>query len=212
MSTPQLRGIAVALVFSVGCLSYQGYPTRYNDPKADLKKLQTHFDDAQIAACNQTRSAACRDIVVNSLVRSIDLQFDAFRRQLFQAGSSTNFWSDTSVMALGVAGTLVTSVVAPYLAAASALITGTRAAIERDLMFQKTSLILINSMETLRAEKLIAIEAGMKQPWDQYSLSAALNDIEAYYVAGTVPAAISAINAATTTKAQEVQQQMREVK
>lgn len=200
------RAAAVLLLASIGCSSYSGYPTRYNDPKKDLAALQVKFSEPHIAACNQTKSASCRDIVVNSLVRSIDLQFDAFRRSLFQAGSSTNFWGDTSVMALGVAGTLVTSVVAPYLAAASALITGTRAAIERDLMFQKTSLILINSMETLRAEKLIAIEEGMAKPWDEYTLSAALNDIESYYVAGTIPAAISSINAATTTKAVEVQQ------
>ncbi len=200
------RLAALILFASVGCASYQGYPVRYNDPAKDLAALQHNFSEAQIAACNQTRSKTCRDIVVNSLVRSIDLQFDAFRRHIFQAGSSTNFWGDTSVMALGVAGTLVTATVAPYLAAASALITGTRAAIERDLMFQKTSLILINSMETLRAERLIPIEEGMARTWEEYTLSSALNDIENYYTAGTIPAAISAINSATTAKAVEVEQ------
>jgi len=77
--------MSVVLVLPVGCASYHGYPARYSDVSKDLAGLQDNFKQEKVTECEGQKTTSCRDLIVNSLVQAIDIQYDGFRQQLFRS-------------------------------------------------------------------------------------------------------------------------------
>jgi|ERR1700693_439319 len=208
---------SVAIALLTGCASYHGYPDRYTDVGKDLVALQKTFEQANITTCELARAdplaTLCRDLIVNSLVRAIDLQYDDFRQRLFRSSGGLNLTSDVAVLGLSAAGTLLSPAgTKAILAGISGLVTGTKASIDKNLLFDKTILLMLDRMDVLRKEKLLYIQTGLGKKWDKYTLPAALVDVEAYYDAGTIPAAINSINASTGDKATQVEKETKDLK
>jgi hypothetical protein len=197
-----------SLALLTACASYHGYPDPYSDVAKHLAALQDNFRQEQITDCeDKKQTIGCRDLIVNSLVQAIDLQYDDFRQQLFRSSGGLNVTSDVAVLGLSAAGTLLSPAgTKAILAGISGVITGTKASIDKNLLFDKTVLLLLDRMDVLRSAKLLDIQKGLAtDTWEKYTLPTALVDIGAYYSAGTIPAAINNINAQTGGKAAEVE-------
>jgi hypothetical protein len=211
-----LRIPLAASVISVltACASYHGYPNPYADVSKQLPALQANFEQGKITSCEEHQQLDCRDLIVNSLVQAIDIQYDDFRQQLFRSSGGLNLASDVTVLGLSGAGTLLSPAgTKAILAGISGFVTGTKASIDKNLLFDKTVLLLIDRMDVLRAAKLLDIQKGLaKSKWADYSLPTALVDVELYYTAGTIPAAINSINAQTGGKASEVEKRTKDFK
>jgi hypothetical protein len=173
------------------------YPERATDPQAELtamnKYLQagaiTKYDAQNDAERDGLSKRAWRNEVVNARVRATDLHFNAFQQKLFQEGVGLGVATDWMVLALNVGGS-VAGGAASALSAASAGVVGAKAAFDKNVFFDKTMPALLANMMAKRKEVLVRIREGLIKDVDEYPLTLALNDLETYYNAGTIPGAL----------------------
>jgi hypothetical protein len=91
-------------------------------------------------------------------------------------------------------------------------VTGIKTSYEKNFFDQQTRSAIVQKMRALRAEQLALLEDEnhMKAGLSEYDLQGGINDVNRYYDAGTVIAALQSIaeSAGTqTTKAQEKQKE-----
>ena len=106
--------------------------------------------------------------------------------------------------AANVAGTLVSGT-AQALSATAAGLGGAGTSIDQKVFFDTTMPTLLATMVAQRKVALVRIHEGLTHTIDAYPLTLALNDLDRYYQAGTIPGALSAIAdtaGATATKAE----------
>jgi hypothetical protein len=213
MTTTSARALllltAAGLVLVTGCASYHGYPDAYSDGEKDLASMKAIYSEEQIAKCFVDKKVDCRDLIVGTLIRAIDLQYDVFRQQLYRSSGALNLTADVAVLGLSAAGTLLTPAgTKAILAGISGVVTGTKTSIDKNLLFDKSVALLLERMDALRSAKLLEIQKGLSKPtWDAYTLPTALVDIGAYYSAGTIPSAMTSINAQTGQKKADVEKE-----
>jgi hypothetical protein len=194
-----------------GCASLKAYPERSSDPDAELKAMEkylqpdaiTKYDAANDSDRGGLTKTAWRNEVVNARVRATDLHFNTFQQKLFQEGVGSGIATDWIVLALNAAGSLAGSA-ANALSATSAGIVGAKSAFDKNAFFDKTMPTLLSSMVAKRKEVLVMIREGLTKDIDEYPLILALNDLDSYYNAGTIPGAltdIAATSGATAKKA-----------
>ncbi|UIF89361.1 hypothetical protein [Cupriavidus sp. UYPR2.512] len=99
----------------------------------------------------------------------------------------------TTLVLNGLGATTGTATAKAALAAASAGVIGAKGVINTDVFYQKTLPALVAQMQAGRQNVKVRIEAGGAKPVSEYSIDQALSDVSAYYVAGSVPSAISQI-------------------
>ena len=112
----------------------------------------------------------------------------------------------------GAGAVLVPATTKGILAAISGFVTGGKASIDKNLLFDKTVLVMLGRMDALRKAALVTVQTGLKSTeWKSYPLSEALVDVEAYYAAGTIPSAINNINADTGEKLKKSEGELRDL-
>jgi hypothetical protein len=172
---------------------------------ATTSKLQNEIDNAT--------TAQARNNLLNDLTRAIDLNYYHWEKLLYDKKSFSDFGVDTAVLGLGSAGTYgVAASTVKVLSAISASLTGTRAAFDSNVLQKQAIPAIMAKMRALRAERMKYLRNGMMKricedgdackKWhyiprdlDQYSVGQGLNDIVAYYNAGTFVGAIAGIQA-----------------
>lgn len=217
MSTIKARapyGIPLlGVLLLTGCAAFKGYPTRYSEVDADLKTLSGIFAQQKLIDCEVAKDTGCRDLIINSLVRAIDLRYHEFRQSLFESSGALNVASETAVLGLSAAGALLAPArTKAILAGISGVVTGANASVDKNLLFDKTVNVLLERMDVLRKEKLLDITKGLSLDWAGYTLATGLVDVESYYSAGTIPAAANSISAQTGEKNAKVDKETKEEK
>ena len=189
--------------------------------KAELGALRSKYiEDANPAIktkLQQEIEAAttpqARNDLLNDLIRAIDLNYYHWEKLLYDKKSFSDFGVDTVVLGLGSAGTYgVADSTVKVLSAISGSLTGTRAAFDSNVLQKQAIPAIIAKMRALRAERMKYLRGSMMKKicddgdackkWhyvpndlDRYSVSQGLNDIVAYYNAGTFVGAIAGIQA-----------------
>ncbi len=79
------------------------------------------------------------------------------------------------------------------LAAISGGITGSKQSVDKHLYYEKTMPAMMAQMEAGRRTARVRIEQGLASDVQTYPLGLALLDLDAYYEAGTLPAAVRGI-------------------
>jgi hypothetical protein len=198
----KLAVAALALAAMLGgCDTLSGYPK----PAEDQTVVTTATEPAFASdVLNRYHSAAAsdrgglsqdeyRDLVVNARIRRCNAYYDAFSRELSKNRSQFNIASDAAVIALSQAGTVVSPAnVKAILAAFSGGITGLRNSIDTDLFYSAAIPALQAQMDASRDEVYARIKAGLATPVARYSLDTAINDVDTYCRAGSLPYAIRA--------------------
>lgn len=193
-----LMAVVLALALG-GCASLEGYPKDPENTSATMTNLKPAFDGTDEAAYYKAASddgtrTPLRDAIVTSRLRGYDIEFSGFERELLGYSNSLNVGSDLVGLALGgLTSTVGNAGTKAALGAATTGVLGANSAIDKDLYYQKTIPALIAQMEANRSKALLVIIQGLKLPNSQYPLEAALNDLDAYRDAGSIPDAVASI-------------------
>lgn len=193
-----LMPLLLCLLPMGGCAPFTGYAT---DPASDSSlppDLQAGFGqtlkDNYVDASDATTRRAIRDKIIYRQLSAYDLEFENFERSLTGNENIFSIVTDTTVLGVGAAGTIVGGETAKSaLAAVTTFLTGTRTAVDKDLFYQSTLPALKAQMEAKRLESRAPIIEGLGMSDADYPLQKALVDL------GNLRIAASLSNAVVTT-------------
>ena len=200
-----LRQIVAGLAVSAccctllaACAPLVGYPKDPEDTDATLARLKPYFDGTQeliyLGLAEPARTLKRNEIVL-ARMHSYDIEFSDFERGLYGEGNEVTLGSDLVGLILGgLTATTGNAATKSALGAASTGVLGAKAAIDKDLYYQKTIPALLAQMEADRLKASLPITAGLKLSDADYPLMQAYIDLNAYQSAGSIPAAINAVN------------------
>lgn len=198
------RLVVLALLAASGCSTLTGYPVSSSDDAveiaADAKYFAAEVTGNARSSSDKDRAGlsqrAYRDAVVYGRLHAINIRYDEFERTLTGTSNKLNLGADLAVLALnGFGATIGGATAKAALAAASAGVLGAKSAVDTDLFYQRTLPALLTQMRASRLAALYSVKLGLTQPEDRYPLDQALVDLQAYYIAGTLPSAITQVTA-----------------
>src|SRR5665213_165571 len=195
------KGLVVAALSGLlaGCAPLLGYPKDPEDTDATLTRLAPYFngdEEAQyLALAVPTLRAQKRNDIILARIHAYDIEFADFERRLYGDGNETTLGGDLVGLVLaGLTATTGNAATKSALGAASAGVIGASSAINKDLYYQKTIPALLAQMEADRLKAELPITTGLKLSDAGYPLAQAYIDLDAYKTAGSIPAAINAVN------------------
>lgn len=189
-------------LLTTGCASYRAYPKRAASASQELPHL-VHYFTEDVMAMYKTNSdkSAYRTEVVMGRLRAIDLLFLQFTQAINKEKNGTQIATDWAVLGLSGAGaTAGGAATKAMLAAISGGLTGAKLSVNEALFYKQTMPVLLQAMQASRKAILVDIRKGLNTSLEQYHLMQALNDVDRYYEAGTLPGAMIAINSQTGEK------------
>lgn len=197
-----------ALLAAGGCSSLRGVPARYQPTAAIVESIKLTPDD--LAELQATTDKAQRNRLQNKALSVIDLNYHQFVRDLVSDRQDMSAASGGIALGAATAGAFVDSVAAKtnYALLAAAAI-GAFGLIDRNYYYEKTVPALVAAMGAARASMLLRIRTSQREPIDVYNGVAALADLEDYFTAGSILAAIAEI---TTRADSERQKTLAEVR
>lgn len=188
------RLAALAIIATVcGCATMHGMPKQGVSlqlaNQSDVGADQVAFD----------YSVEVRDQWIESNLISIDGLYDDFVTELQKSRNGWSIGAGILDIAFGVASSLTPSagVKANY-AAASTLLTGSYAVINKEVFYEKTVSALVAAMDARRKSVLLQIRTGMQQDKKTYPISAAHEHIRAYQRASSLIGGLSFVEAAAS--------------
>jgi hypothetical protein len=196
-----LVGIGVALSLLLhGCVfaPLAAGPELPPENLAELDKL-TQWDRVRKAFSeaggDETKLIQARNDYISYRTAAIDARFLAYLRSLSVSRTTLDAATQEAVLGLGVAGTLVSSVTAKTnLAAAIALVTGSKATVDSTYFANQTVDAMAAAMIAARKEAYIYVLLEMRSPPSPSSLETARQVVNDYYDAGTFKRAIAFVH------------------
>lgn len=206
--------VAVALTVLAGCAPVTGYPKDPENTDVTLANLQPYFDGTQERLYFAEKNAALRKQKRNEIIfarlHAYDIKFADFEQKLYGDGNAVSLGSDLIGLVLGgLTATTGNAATKSALGAASVGVIGANTAINKDLYYQKTIPALLAQMEADRLQAKMPIVAGVKLADADYTLMQAYIDLDTYKNAGSIPAAINAINRDTGAAKDEALEALR---
>jgi hypothetical protein len=196
--------MAFAACGLTGCNTLEGYPQPYQDTDkvitADAPYLLPDVRDNANAADASKRGGMTpqqyRDTVVYRRLQVIDIYYYQLEADLTASYDGLSVGADLTVLALnGLAATTGTAATKAALAAASAGVLGAKTTVNTDVFYQKTLPALLAQMRAQRLKDYADIKTSLTKPYAQYTIDQALDDVNAYYIAGTLPGAVMQLTA-----------------
>lgn len=148
-----------------------------------------------------------------NLIR-IDDQYAVYETRLRQMRTTWNVGSSTAALLFNVASSLTDSagVKANYVAA-NTLAVGANQIVSKEEFLEQTVNTLVTAMQGRRAEMRKRVRIGMTRKEDEYTLSDAYTDLQAYASAGTLTQGMNFVTEATKKEADgEVKKADAEIK
>jgi len=204
--------VLVLLAMLSGC-GTPGFPRQSYNEKKQIKQLENEFEKPDLITKYYALTNAPEEIkraernkLINGRLTLINLNYNQFIARFSVTRESLDFGAEVTELGLNLASTAVGGEeTKTILGAISAGITGSKLAIDKNFFFEKTVPVLITSMNAQRKEALAPILTGMKKSTDDYPLTQALSDIDAYYFAGTFIGALQAMQADAGAKDKQAQ-------
>ncbi len=155
-------------------------------------------------AIGTVKTGGERNKVLNDFIFLIDTNYSFWERSTYNKKAFGDFGSDFASATLGTVSGIVTGGGAQgaksILSFIAAGITSTKGSFNSDVLQNQNLLAILAKTRALRAEKLLPLQKGMYKDnstaatsLSEYSMEQGLNDLAAYYEAGTFVAAIQDI-------------------
>lgn len=195
------QGINQAVSNSVSA----GQPINQNDQEIAL--YQSFITPDAIRQCLQQKRGSgerqsCRDLITYARLKYADLNYERFRRELFQTVNGGNTAADLTILGLGSAGALVPGATTKaILAAISAGISGGKGIIDRDMLYNAGIQTLIQKMDGDRGVIRVKIAGNLKYDEATYPFEQAELDSADYYQAGTLTDALISLQGQAASQA-----------
>lgn len=197
-------GVSVVLALQ-GCGSLQAGPEL---PVVNLTALDTATDWITVrkaytgAYANEAERIRIRNDYISNATAAIDVRFLAYLRSLSVSRNTMQAASQESILALGVAGTVVSSAAAKTnIASAIALISGSQAIVDSVYFANQTTDAIAAQMVAARREAFIDVLEAMQAPASVTDLDAARNAVLAYQDAGSFKKAIAQVHQDASVRA-----------
>ena len=160
--------------------------------------------NAAIEAAEKDQTGKARNDLLNDFIFLIDTNYNFWEKSTYNKKAFADFGSDFTSATLSTVSGIVTGGGAQgaksILSFIAAGITSTKSSVNTDILQNQNLLAIIAKTRALRAEKLIPLQTGMYESkstkatsLDTYSVEQGLNDLVAYYEAGTFVAALQDI-------------------
>ena len=192
---PLMRVLAAGLVAVFvlgGCSTLRGTPVRYQSAEAVVAQIDLGADE--LATLAQTADRGERNRIQNRALAVIDLRFHEFVRDLAADRADADAAVAGTTLGASTAGAFVDSVKAKTnYALFAAGVVGAFGIVDKSYFYERTVPAIVAAMRASRAEVLLRIRRGQAETLDGYDGVAALQDLEAYYAAGTILAAVAEV-------------------
>ena len=165
--------------------------------------LEERYDD--VAVFDAVATDLERNRIIDELLWLVDYHFAAFEQRLYRGSALYNTLADTLVLALAGTAAFDPGGTARILAAAAAGVTGIRASVDANYLGERAVESILSTMRAERADARFAMDARRGAPLDEYSIYAALGDVERYFRAGTVVAALDVLAASSARRAADAE-------
>ncbi|MEM7226881.1 MAG: hypothetical protein AAF495_28175 [Pseudomonadota bacterium] len=183
-----------AVMVLSACTGLQQFPEHSKDYKASLKTLDPDYETAlnaiNEAHGNLDEQKRIRNEEIDRRLAVIDANFREFEVALAKENVTAEFLVAVVGVGVGGAGALVGETASQILSAVSGGLAGAQAAYGKAALYEKALSALLSQMIAGRKTVLVLILERRKQSIDNYPLSAAIHDLDAYYFAGSLPGAI----------------------
>jgi hypothetical protein len=204
------RLVLVLLLALAGtaCSTLRGTPERYQSTESIVASIDLTADDVAtlVVAENQTE----RNRLQNKAVAVIDLRFHDFVRALAADRADGSATVAGTTLGASTAGAFVDSVKAKTnYALFAAGVVGAFGIVDKNYYYEKTVPALVAGMRAARAKVLLRMRQGQIEELGNYNGVAALQDLEDYYAAGTLLAAIAEVTASAEGEAAQAQGEVR---
>ena len=208
-----VRLILLPAIMSLGaCASFQAHPEPVLDTNAIVASANFNIPGTLIAfgapeGHDQARAGLSRkeyrNMVVGTLMMAADSRYLEFRRRLAAESRGSSLLLDIGILGLSGGASLASEATANALAAGAAGLTGTRAAVSRDVYFDRTIPAMIGIMDAERTRLRTAVMVNLLKPADEYPLAIALSDVAAYENAASLDGAIEILTREAADRAEE---------
>ena len=199
--------LAVAVT---GCSTLRGTPTRYQVTDDIVEKIDLKAEEmGQLAVSDDSGE---RNRLQNKAMAVIDQRFYAFVRDLAADRADSSAAVAGTTLGASIAGAFVESVKAKTnYALFAAGVVGAFGIVDKNYFYEKTVPALVAAMRASRAKVQLRIKQAQSERIEQYNGVAALQDVEDYYAAGTLLAAISDVTARAEAEANATLADVREL-
>jgi hypothetical protein len=206
-----LRSTLLSLaILLAGCNTLHGTPVRYQAAADIVKKIDLSTDD--LADLQASTSKDERNRLQNKAIAVIDQWFHQFVRDLNASRADSSAGAAGATLGAATAATFVESVKAKTnYALFGAAVVGAFGIVDRSYFYEKTVPALVAGMGAARARLLLRMKSGQRQGVEDYDGTTALADLEDYYSAGTILAAISEITTSADADKKESLDQIRQL-
>ncbi len=143
-----------------------------------------------------------RNLVVSSHFLAIYAHYAKYKREMNIESRGSGFASEFAAGTLSAGAAIASERTANALAASVAAITGARAALAKEVYFDKTLPALIATMEGQQLKVAADILIGMGQSADEYSLPQALVDLARLDNASSLDTAVQQVTADANNRSQ----------
>lgn len=136
----------------------------------------------------------------------IDLEYSVYFAKITRDSQLSSLAGDSVLLTLTALSTVAPASAVAYKTAYSAAATGVagfKAGVDKDVLLSHTVQILQSQMETSRSSIRDRITDRLNGAMKPYTVWQAMSDLEDYYVAGTIPGALEALSAATSSNSQK---------
>ena len=201
------------------CASFQAHPEPVLETRSliasanfDIRNALTAFGDAD--GHDQRREGLSRqdyrNMVVGTLIMAADARYMQFRRRLAAESRGSSLLLDIGILGLSNGASIASESAANALAAGAAGLTGTRAAVSRDVYFDRTIPAMIGIMDAERTNLRAAIMSNLRRPAAEYPLAIALSDVAAYEAAASLDGAIEILTREAAERSEEARENYAE--
>ncbi|HHT9138941.1 MAG TPA: hypothetical protein ACFYEK_17065 [Candidatus Wunengus sp. YC60] len=158
----------------------------------------------------KTKLKLQRNEIIGKLILLMNIRYSQYERAFYNTGASVGSAFDITTLAVTATGAVAGGAATKsILSAIAAGLTGSRLALEKNFLYEKTSPVLIAKMRKLREDKFKEIKDGMNKEIvakkekgedgkekviEGYSLEQGLIDVQDYFYKGTVIGALQAMS------------------
>ncbi|HYI48516.1 MAG TPA: hypothetical protein VEX35_08635 [Allosphingosinicella sp.] len=191
------------------CASFQAHPEPVlstvavvNSANFDVRAALMAFEATSDEARGQLDRKGYRNMVIGTYMMAADMRYMQFRRRLAAESRGSSLLLDIGILGLSGGASLATEATANALAAGAAGLTGTRAAVSRDVYFDRTVPAMIGVMDAERTRIRTLIMVNLRKPAEDYPLAIAMSDVASYEAAASLDGAIEVLTRDASERSQ----------
>lgn len=197
------------VVLQGACSTFNGHPEPVDDPETELRVLAPHHSMAARLACIETPTIGCRNRIAAAGMRAVNIHFSQFETRMFRQTREAGFTATLATLGFTSAATL-TGGSARAFSATAGLITAGRAAFDKEMLAQQTTMSIHMAMRARRAAVAARMVAGLNAPLQVYSATDVDRDLQAYEAAGNVLSALIDVNEVVGNVAQKAESELQQ--